>query len=242
MTYSSSQPENPYAGQYSGSPITFSRRASVAPSTPTQRPVSRNRDGQVSEGDDSDSWEVEGADYPGEPPRRRTSAFYQPPALMQGRRETTRLQAKPTKIIRPRHLDRYTLIIILSLIIMVMVGGWWLLSAVSTWWSNWQDDLHYGNPRTFQVDQFVGQGDSPDHPDHFIVVNTHGQVIVIQLNPQHPELDHIYGITTASDPKTPVSLSFRPAGNTWAMYVIVGDTNQYTVELVSNGKQFVSPH
>ena len=99
--------------------------------------------------------------------------------------------------------------------------------------------LKYGNPRTYQTDQFVGQGDSPDHPDHFIVVNTHGQVIVIQLNPQHLELNHTYGITTASDLKTPVSLLFRPTGTTWAMYVVVGDTNPYTVEYVSNGKQFV---
>jgi hypothetical protein len=66
-------------------------------------------------------------------------------------------------------------------------------------------------------------------------------VIVVQINPQHPQLDHNYGITT-TDPKVPVSLSFRPTGSTWAMYVIIGDTNPYTVELVSDGKQFVNPH
>jgi len=131
---------------------------------------------------------------------------------------------------------------LLCMVVIIMVGGWWLFSTISNWWTNTTDDWNYGNPRTYQTDQFVGQGDSPDHPDHFIVVNTHGQVIVIQLNPQHPDLDHIYGITTTSDPKTPVSLSFRQTGNTLAMYVIIGDTNPYSVELVSNGKQFVSPH
>ncbi len=138
-------------------------------------------------------------------------------------------------------MDRWTLIIIVSLLLIVMLGGWWLFSTVTNWWTNVQDDWKYGSIRTYQTDQFVGQGDSPDHPDHFIVVNTHGQVIVIQLNPQHPNLDHIYGITTTSDPKTPVSLNFRPTGTTWAMYVIVGDTNPYSVELVSDGNQFVSP-
>jgi hypothetical protein len=64
-------------------------------------------------------------------------------------------------------------------------------------------------------------------------------LLVIQINPQHPELDRIYGITTASDPKTPVSLLFRPTGTTWAMYVVVGDTNPYSVEYVSDGQKFV---
>jgi hypothetical protein len=148
---------------------------------------------------------------------------------------------KKTRRIQQRRLDRSTLIIIVSLIIIVMVGGWWLLSTVSTWWTNWQDDLHYGNPRTFQVDRFVGQGDSPDHPDHFIAVNIHGRVVVIQMNLQHPELDQTYGITT-TDPTTPVSLTFRQMGSTIAMYVFVGTTAPYTVELVSNGTKFVSPH
>ncbi len=149
---------------------------------------------------------------------------------------------KKTKLIKQRRFDKYTLIIILCLAFMVMVLGWFIFSLISSWWTSTIDDWKYGNPRTYQTDQFVGQGDSPDHPDHFMVVNTHGQVIVIQLNPQHAALDHIYGITTTSDPKTPVSLVFRPTGNTWAMYVVVGDANPYSVELVSNGKQFVSPN
>lgn len=158
------------------------------------------------------------------------------------RKRTNRLEPAYTRKIKPRRFDRYTLIIIACLLLIVMIGGWWLLSTISNWWMNVQDDWKYGSIRTYQTDQFVGQGDSLSYPDHFIVVNNHGQVIVIQLNPQHPNLDHIYGITTSSDPKTPVSLDFRQSGNTFAMYVIVGDTNPYTVELVSDGKQFVSSH
>ena len=146
---------------------------------------------------------------------------------------------KKTKRVRQRTVDHYTLMIVLGLALIVMIVGWFVFTLVANGWTNTTEDWKYGNPRTYQTDQFVGQGDSPDHPDHFIVVNTHGQVIVIQLNPQYPELNHIYGITTASDPKTPVSLLFRPTGSTWAMYVVVGDTNPYSVEYVSNGKQFV---
>jgi len=124
-----------------------------------------------------------------------------------------------------------------------MVGGWWILSLLSNWWTNVQDDWKYGSIRTYQTDQFVGQGDSPTYPDHFIAVNLPtGQVVVVQINPLDAKLDRNYYITKTSNPKTPVSLSFRPTGNTWAMYVIVGTDNPYTVELVSNGKQFVSPN
>src|SRR6266852_5668359 len=163
-------------------------------------------------------------------PKSHTSAYTYPSDL------------KKTRVIPRRRFDRTTFVIWLCLGLIVMIGGWMAFNALSNWWQGVQDDWKYGNPRTYQTDQFVGQGDSPDHPDHFIVVNTHGQVIVVQINPQHPQLDHICGITTASDPKVPVSLNFRPTGNTWAMYVIIGDTTPYSVELVSDGKQFVSPH
>jgi hypothetical protein len=148
---------------------------------------------------------------------------------------------KRTQLVRPRRFDRWTLVTWLCIGIIVMVGGWWLFSTVANWWTNWQNDLHYGNPRTYQTDQFVGQGDSPTMPDHFLAVNLNGRVVVVQLNLQHPNLDHTYGITT-TDPKTPVSITFRPSGNTLAMYVLIETSTPYTVELVSDGKQFVSLH
>ncbi len=43
------------------------------------------------------------------------------------------------------------------------------------------NDLHYGYPRTYQVDVVVGQGDSMEHPSHIIALNLHGQIEVIDL-------------------------------------------------------------
>ncbi len=186
----------------------------------------------VDDDENEDAWIV---------PKSHTSAYrYDSP--YRSPRTATRDMGNPkrTRLVKQRRFDRYTLMIVVGLALIVMIGGWLVFSLLTNWWTSTSEDWKYGNPRTSQTDQFVGQGDSPDHPDHFIVVNTHGQVIVIQLNPLHPELDHNYGITTASDPKIPVSLLFRPTGNgKWAMYVVVGDTNPYTVEYVSNGKQFV---
>ena len=148
---------------------------------------------------------------------------------------------KKTRRVRERRIvfDQWTLIMAVCILIMVMIGGWWLFTAVSSWWTNWQNDLHYGNPRIYQTDQFTGQGDSPANPDHFIAINLHGRVDVFQINPFHPELDHSYNTITTTDPSTPVNLIFRQTGSTLAMFVVIQTDNPYTIELVSNGKQFV---
>ncbi|HEY6540893.1 MAG TPA: hypothetical protein VIZ18_08155 [Ktedonobacteraceae bacterium] len=176
---------------------------------------------------DTDSFAEEGADYPGEPVRRRTSAVYQPttPSLRRGQ-ETVRLQAKPTRVINQHRADRSTLVIWLCLALIVMVGGWWLLSTVASWWQGVQENLNYGTPRTFQADHYVGLGDSPDHPDHFIALNLHGVIEVIQINPQDRTKDAVYVLASVGNASTPASLGFRDttgSGHT-DVIVTIGDS------------------
>lgn len=52
-----------------------------------------------------------------------------------------------------------------------LVFGW----AQTTW-----DDLHYGRPRTFQTDAFVGH-EAGTVPSHFIALNLQGQIEIIEL-------------------------------------------------------------
>src|SRR5579875_3803964 len=40
--------------------------------------------------------------------------------------------------------------------------------SFSAWWTNMQNDLRYGYPRTYQFDAVVGHEDSAVHPTHFI--------------------------------------------------------------------------
>jgi hypothetical protein len=114
------------------------------------------------------------------------------------------------------------------------------LSALGVWWQTKQDDWKYGNPGTFQIDQFVGHGDSPDHPNHFIAVNTGGMIEVVELNLIAPKNDHVYPITTAIDPSTPVALRFQDTNHDGKidMLVTIGDAYPYTVLLLNNGSQF----
>lgn len=200
--------EKKYSGT-TGTPIQIQYPRASARTQQRQRQTDSQQQDTYAD-DNPDAWKVE---------KTPNSAV----RLNYPRRTTNLPDPKKTRVMRERRFDRYTLIIIVSLMIIVMIGGWWLFSTLANWWTNWQDDLHYGNPRTYQTDQFVGQGDSPSHPDHFIAVNINGRVVVVQLNLAHPELDHTYGITT-TDPKNPVSLSFRQTGNALAMYVIAEAT------------------
>ncbi len=79
------------------------------------------------------------------------------------------------------------LIASVATILLVMV-----LSALGSWWHTYQDDLHYGRPRTSQMDVVVGHGDSVAHPSHFIFLNLHRHVEIIELSAGDAAHTHIY--------------------------------------------------
>jgi hypothetical protein len=56
-----------------------------------------------------------------------------------------------------------------------------MLSIVTSWFTTTLDDLRYGRPRTFQIDAYVGHNESPGMPSHFLAVNLHGRIEVIEL-------------------------------------------------------------
>jgi hypothetical protein len=55
------------------------------------------------------------------------------------------------------------------------------VSAIGSWWHTYQDDLHYGRPRTSQLDAVVGHGDSLTNPTHFIFINLNRHVLVVEI-------------------------------------------------------------
>lgn len=58
----------------------------------------------------------------------------------------------------------------------IVIVGSVVLGWVQTSW----DDFHYGRPRTFQVDAFVGH-EMGSTPSHFIVLNLQGQIEIIEI-------------------------------------------------------------
>lgn len=93
----------------------------------------------------------------------------------------------------------------------VMYFLWVGLTFAISWYNTWQDDLHYGRPRTFQFDAVVGHADSAEHPSHFIALNLNRHVVIIELPGGDTSKSRIYNITTLfgdGQDLTPVTLTF----------------------------------
>lgn len=86
-----------------------------------------------------------------------------PPAT----RRTTRSRAYPL------------LLLLLGMLAMLVL--WMLFSAGLKWWDNTMNYIHYGYPRTYQVDAVVGHSDSVTDPSHFLAMNFHGHIEVIEF-------------------------------------------------------------
>ncbi|HTI15661.1 MAG TPA: hypothetical protein VL461_14030 [Dictyobacter sp.] len=71
----------------------------------------------------------------------------------------------------------------------VLLVGFTLLSG---WWQNFHNNLLYGYPRTSQLDAVVGQGDSTSNPTHFLFINLHGQIEVIEMQGGDPAHTRIF--------------------------------------------------
>ncbi len=127
--------------------------------------------------------------------------------------------------------------------LLVMVAGEIALTAVGTWWQTQANDSTYGRPRTFQTDAVVGHGDSPAHPSHFIAVNLHRQVMVIELPGGNLSRAVIYaGPVLLGDGQdlTPVTLSFADRNGDGRPDMLLHILDQ-TLVFLNNGTKFVPP-
>jgi hypothetical protein len=66
------------------------------------------------------------------------------------------------------------------------------INLFSSWWQTYQNDIHYGRPRTYQMDAVVGHDDSPAHPTHFIFLNLNRHVEIIEIPGGDPSKTRIY--------------------------------------------------
>jgi len=86
--------------------------------------------------------------------------------------KTATRKQRPTHV----HPSLYLGVGMLAMLALIAV-----LSVVTNWFSITLDDIHYGRPRTFQIDAYVGHNESPGMPSHFIVINLHGRIEIIEL-------------------------------------------------------------
>lgn len=132
-------------------------------------------DDLVSEWKRGDVEEPESAPVPQRktnPPARRVPTSTSKPSAAQVRATTTA---------RPRPRWRAHPLLFLGLGMLAMLVLWTLLTAGINWWNNSMDYLHFGYPRTFQVDAVVGHNDSASNPSHFIAINLRGKIEIIEF-------------------------------------------------------------
>ncbi|MFL5659059.1 MAG: FG-GAP repeat domain-containing protein [Ktedonobacteraceae bacterium] len=79
----------------------------------------------------------------------------------------------------PAAKSRSHWVFFVGIAMLLMLVGWIAVTLLLTWWNVTQDDWHYGRPRTYQVDQKVGHGDSAI-PSHFIAMNLNHRVQIIE--------------------------------------------------------------
>jgi hypothetical protein len=90
-----------------------------------------------------------------------------------------------------------------------------LCTFLFQWGENLWNDVQYGYPRTFQTDAFVGH-EAGKTPSHFVALNLHGRVEIIELPGGDVSHAHIYVGPQLAGPgadKIPVTLQFASDGH-----------------------------
>jgi hypothetical protein len=140
---------------------------------------------------------------------------------------------------------RYHPLVWFGIALFIMIIGWIAISALGNVWQQKQDDLTYGQTRTYQTDAVVGHGDSSTSPSHFIALNLRGQIIIIELPGGNAAKARSYTVTTVqgNEGNPPVKLSFQDinADGKLDMIISIGDPGSaFTIMLFNDGTQFVS--
>ncbi|GCE21779.1 hypothetical protein [Dictyobacter kobayashii] len=117
---------------------------------------------------------------------------------------------------------------------------WMLLSTAAGWVSTWLDDLHYGRPRTFQTDAMVGHNEQSGQPSHFIAINLHRRIEIIEFPGGDASQAKIFmgpELYNANDELVPVELRFVDVNNDRKPDMIVLYQHQHLV-YINDGKSF----
>ena len=184
------------------------------------------------------------------PDTRTTSAPASPDTLdMEEEKQPARVRragisAAPQKSVpsvrtRPRFHPLFFVGLGLLLTILLWIG----ITQLMIWGTNEYNTFVYGYPRTFQMDAVVGHGDSTLHPSHFIAVNLHGTVTIVEFPGGDPSRARELVSTSAlgSDVDLAVvTLRFIDFGHNGKPDMLVSIGGVQSV-LVNDGKTFRAP-
>jgi hypothetical protein len=179
------------------------------------------------------------------PPRRTAQAYNPLPGPMQarsGRNTSIQPTSSPSPATKRESRNVHWMLYV-GIGMIAALALWVTASSLLAWGTNKYNDIVYGYPRTSQKDAVVGHnGDSPAHPSHFIALNFHGQVIVIELPAGDPtkSIDYIGpDLIATGDDQIPVTLTFGDVNKDGKMDMIIHIQDK-EVYFCNNGKKFTS--
>ena len=170
-------------------------------------------------------------------PSEQRTATQIPPRARQYQQPGHADEAETVIPTRPRRRVHWLLLVGVGMLVMyaLWLAGSWTLN----WWQIHQDDVTYGRPRTFQTDAVVGHHDSPSNPSHFIAINLHRHVVIIECPGSDCAHAVLYiGPTLFGDGQdlTPVTLTFRDLNGDSKPDMIVHIQDQRLVFINEDGK------
>ncbi|MBA2284657.1 MAG: hypothetical protein H0W02_04180 [Ktedonobacteraceae bacterium] len=241
MSYSESEgritPPSALRYRPSGSSISHKEKGSAI------RRASRPRSADVTSAEDGDvvtePHKLRGATQstskrsttPTSPPTHKTAP---PPARPQEREKSTQAGVSHQPEQRRHHPLLY-----IGIGMLAMLALWTILLVAVNWVGTTWDDLHYGRPRTFQIDAVVGHNDSAANPSHFMAVNLHSRIEIIEIagnDPAHTRMyvgPQLYG--SSNNDLVPVTLSFTDVNGDNKPDMIISFQNSRAVFLNDQG-------
>ena len=148
-------------------------------------------------------------------PPRRTQIYITPttgPVQARYRRNTMFEPAPPSLPARNVEQKKVHWLLYVGVGMIAALALWVSAATLLAWGTEKYNDIIYGNPRIYQTDYVVGHNqDSLAHPSHFIALNLHGQVIIVEFPAGDPtkSIDYIGpALIAVGDEKIPITLSF----------------------------------
>ncbi|HLZ58688.1 MAG TPA: hypothetical protein VKR06_17250 [Ktedonosporobacter sp.] len=123
----------------------------------------------------------------------------------------TSLPSKGKKLRSPKGQRQVHPLLYLGVGMLAMLLLSTVLSLLFGWVTLLLDDMHYGRPRTFQTDAWVGHNEQTGVPSHFVAINLHRHIQIIEIPGGDASRTRIFSgpqFFGANDDLVPVTLRF----------------------------------
>ena len=114
-------------------------------------------------------------------------------------------------------------------------------TRVVPWFVNVRDGMEFGYPRTSHADCVVGHSDSPTNPTHFVAVNLHRRVLVVEFAGGNPGRATVYTGPFVDSDLTPITVSCLDENEDGKLDLVV-DVGGTPVVYFNTGRTFVEGH